>query len=117
MAPEEIPGGKQIKLKTVYFDTLQVVKAGLGGPGAVWKLSFYFHIYNLNSLWTMSSLRLETRNFSHYFDQRKGDAKLLFIFLKILDLNNIMSIWCLFYTQQPNPAHYFNLKQINLGNF
>ena len=34
MAPEEIPGGKQIKLKTVYFDTLQVVKAVLGGPGA-----------------------------------------------------------------------------------
>ena len=56
-------------------------------------------------------------NFSHYFHRIKGDAKVLFIFLKILDLNNIMSIWCLFYTQQPNPAHCFNLKQINLGNF
>ena len=66
----------------------------------------------------MDSVVLEAEiNFSYYFDPRKGDAKLLFIFLKILDLNNIMSIWCLFYTQQPNPAHYFNLKQINLGNF
>ena len=34
MAPCGDSGGKQIKLKTVYFDTLQVVKAVLGGPGA-----------------------------------------------------------------------------------